>query len=139
MSGNVGAGTKRLNELGLSAREGRNPALSGITADSRAVTPGTLFAALPGTLRHGADFIATALDAGASAILTDPMGAIIASERLGLSDAALIVADDPREALAYASAPNAMSFPVLVRPLLAVTAAGAFTHVGAAAPLDCKI
>jgi UDP-N-acetylmuramoyl-L-alanyl-D-glutamate--2,6-diaminopimelate ligase len=104
VAGNIGTGTKRLNELGLSAREGRNPLLSGLTADSRAVTPGTLFAALPGSLRHGADFIATALDAGASAILTDPMGAIIASERLGVSDAALIVADDPREALAYASA-----------------------------------
>ncbi len=98
------AGTRRLADLGLNAREGRNPLLTGLTADSRAVAPGMLFAALPGSLRHGADFIATALDSGAAAILTDPMGAIIASERLGPSGAALVVADDPREALAYAAA-----------------------------------
>jgi UDP-N-acetylmuramoyl-L-alanyl-D-glutamate--2,6-diaminopimelate ligase len=98
------AGGKRLSELGLSARQGRDPLLTGITLDSRAVREGTLFAALPGSTRHGADFIATALAAGAAAILTDPMGAIIASEALGLSEAALVVADDPREALAYAAA-----------------------------------
>lgn len=95
---------KRLSDLGLSARMGRNPVLTGVTLDSRAVTTGTLFAALPGSARHGADFIATALEKGAAAILTDPMGAIIAAKALGASDAALVVADDPREALAYAAA-----------------------------------
>lgn len=96
--------TKRLSELGLNAREGRNPALTGITLDSRAVRPGMLFAALPGTARHGADFIATALEQGAAAILTDPMGAVIGAQAIGLSDVALVVADDPRETLAYAAA-----------------------------------
>lgn len=95
---------KRLSDLGLQAREGRNPVLTGITLDSRAVRPGMLFAALPGSARHGAEFIATALDQGAGAILTDAMGAIIASEAIGRSSAALVVADDPREALAYAAA-----------------------------------
>ncbi|MFZ1482714.1 MAG: Mur ligase domain-containing protein, partial [Paracoccaceae bacterium] len=66
------AGEKRLSELGLKARQGRDPALSGLTLDSRAVRPGTLFAALSGSTRHGADFIATALELGAAAILTDP-------------------------------------------------------------------
>ena len=98
------AGLKRLSELGLSAREGRNPELTGITLDSRAVRPGMLFAALPGTARHGADFIATAMAQGAAAILTDPMGAVIGAQAIGLSDVALVVADDPREALAYAAA-----------------------------------
>jgi UDP-N-acetylmuramoyl-L-alanyl-D-glutamate--2,6-diaminopimelate ligase len=98
------AATRRLSELGLKARQGRDPALSGLTLDSRAVRPGMLFAALPGTARHGADFIATALEAGAAAILTDAMGAITAAQALGDSDAALVVADDPREALAYAAA-----------------------------------
>ncbi len=98
------AGFKRLGELGLNAREGRNPELTGITADSRAVRPGMLFAALPGSARHGADFIATAIEQGAAAILTDPMGAVIGTEAIGLSDIALVVVDDPREALAYAAA-----------------------------------
>ena len=96
--------TRRLGDLGLNAREGRNPLLTGITADSRAVKPGMLFAALPGSARHGADFIATALEQGASAILTDPMGAVIGTPAIGLSDVALAVVDDPREALAYAAA-----------------------------------
>ncbi len=98
------AGLKRLSELGLHAREGRNPELTGITADSRAVRPGMLFAALPGSARHGADFIATAMEQGAAAILTDPMGAVIGTPAIGLSGIALVVVDDPREALAYAAA-----------------------------------
>ncbi len=93
-----------LSALGLSARQGRDPLLTGLTADSRAVRPGFLFAALPGSTRHGAEFARAVLDAGAAAILTDPMGAVIASEALGLSETALVVVDDPREALAYAAA-----------------------------------
>jgi UDP-N-acetylmuramoyl-L-alanyl-D-glutamate--2,6-diaminopimelate ligase len=95
---------KRVSDLGLNARMGRDPVLTGITLDSRAVRPGMLFAALPGTTRHGAEFIATAIASGAAAILTDAMGAVQAAEALVLSDTALIVADDPREALAYAAA-----------------------------------
>ncbi|MGA0540210.1 UDP-N-acetylmuramoyl-L-alanyl-D-glutamate--2,6-diaminopimelate ligase [Neotabrizicola sp. VNH66] len=95
---------KNLSALGLSARQGRDPLLTGLTADSRAVRPGFLFAALPGSTRHGAEFARAVLDAGAAAILTDPMGAVIASEALGLSETALVVVDDPREALAYAAA-----------------------------------
>ena len=120
------AGEKRLSELGLKARQGRDPALSGLTLDSRAVRPGTLFAALSGSTRHGADFIATALELGAAAILTDPMGAIIASEALGRSDAALVVADDPREALAYAAA---LWFAAQPETMVAVTGTNGKTSV----------
>ena len=91
-----------LSELGLNARKGENPLLCGLTADSRAVRPGFLFAALPGTNRHGAEFVAEVIRAGAAAILTDPAGA-----RHLPADAdrvALIVVDDPREALARAAA-----------------------------------
>jgi UDP-N-acetylmuramoyl-L-alanyl-D-glutamate--2,6-diaminopimelate ligase len=94
---------RRLSELGLKARQTRDPVLSGLTLDSRAVRPGMLFAALPGSA-HGAEFIATALDQGAAAILTDSAGATLAAAALAASDAALVVADDPREALAYAAA-----------------------------------
>ncbi|HYE45525.1 MAG TPA: UDP-N-acetylmuramoyl-L-alanyl-D-glutamate--2,6-diaminopimelate ligase [Caulobacter sp.] len=52
------------------AREGEaNPAITGVTADSRKVRPGFLFAALPGSKADGRSFIPTALEAGAAAIL----------------------------------------------------------------------
>lgn len=47
--------------------------ITGVTADSRQVTPGTLFAALPGTRMQGTAFIGQAIEKGASIILTGPM------------------------------------------------------------------
>jgi UDP-N-acetylmuramoyl-L-alanyl-D-glutamate--2,6-diaminopimelate ligase len=95
---------KTVTTLGLTARNGRDPELSGLTVDSRAVKPGFLFAALPGTHVHGASYIATALAQGAAAILTDAVGTRLAADALAASDAAPIVAEDPREALARAAA-----------------------------------
>lgn len=95
---------KHLSELGLTARAGRDPLVSGLTVDSRAVKEGMLFAALPGVRWHGAEFIGPALRMGAAAILTDAAGAKLAAEALEGSAAALVIADDPREALAYAAA-----------------------------------
>jgi UDP-N-acetylmuramoyl-L-alanyl-D-glutamate--2,6-diaminopimelate ligase len=69
--------------------------VTGVTHDSRAVQPGDLYAALPGSRAHGADFAAQAALAGAVAVLTDPAGAEAAS-KAGLP--ALVVAD-PRNAL----------------------------------------
>ena len=89
-----------LASLGLTAAGGRNVQISGLTVDSRAASPGVLFAALPGTKVHGATFIATALEDGASAILTDAIGAEIAKDVLAKSDVAVIVAQDPRQTLA---------------------------------------
>lgn len=95
---------KPLSHLGLSARGGRDPVLTGLTADSRAVRPGFLFAALPGSAAHGASYVAAAIAAGASAILTDALGAGLAQEALEAVPVALVVAEDPREALARAAA-----------------------------------
>jgi UDP-N-acetylmuramoyl-L-alanyl-D-glutamate--2,6-diaminopimelate ligase len=67
-------------------------------------SPGTLFAALPGTQVHGARFIAGAIADGAVAILTDREGAEIAAEALSGSNVALIVAEDARATLAHAAA-----------------------------------
>ena len=101
----MGNGAKTLSDLGLTARAGLNPRLSGITIDSRAVKPGFLFAALPGSLMHGAEFIDPALRMGAAAILTDAEGAKIAAQTFARHpQAALVVAEDAREALAGASA-----------------------------------
>lgn len=94
----------RLSDLGLTARAGRDPALSGITADSRAVRAEMLFAALPGTATHGARFIPAALEQGAVAVLTDAEGARLAGEVLAAADVALVVAEDPGAALAGAAA-----------------------------------
>ncbi len=98
------AGAKKLSELGLTARGGVDPVLSGITVDSRAVKDGFLFAALPGARMHGAEFTGPALRMGAAAVLTDTDGARIAAEVLAGSGAALVVAEDAREALSGAAA-----------------------------------
>ena len=46
-----------------------DPLIAGVTADSRKVAPGFLFAALPGSTADGRSFIPAALQAGASAVL----------------------------------------------------------------------
>jgi UDP-N-acetylmuramoyl-L-alanyl-D-glutamate--2,6-diaminopimelate ligase len=100
MSGQV----KSLSELGLTALAGRDAVVSGVAVDSREVAPGFLFVALPGTKVHGAAYIETALAQGAHAILTDAEGAALAADALALSEVALIVAEDPRQTLAYCAA-----------------------------------
>lgn len=67
----------------------------GMTADSRLVQPGWLFAALKGTVHDGAKFVPAAIQKGAAAILSD-----------GSADAGSVphvVADEPRRALALAA------------------------------------
>ena len=121
-----GARAKSLAELGLTARAGREVQVTGLAVDSREVAPGFLFAAMPGTRIHGAEFIATALTQGAAAILTDAEGARIAAEALTGSDAALVVAEDPRQALACAAA---LWFGVQPRIMAAVTGTNGKTSV----------
>lgn len=94
----------RLSLLGLRGGKGRDPEVTGISVDSRQVRPGHLFAALPGSVTHGGEFIQYALRQGAGAILTDRKGAAIAAEALAASDAVLVVAEDPRATLAGAAA-----------------------------------
>jgi UDP-N-acetylmuramoyl-L-alanyl-D-glutamate--2,6-diaminopimelate ligase len=70
----------------------------GLTADSRAVKPGYLFAALPGSRTDGARYIAEALQRGAAAILVPQGGAHV-------FDGAPVVEDaDPRRRLALIAA-----------------------------------
>lgn len=95
---------KSVAELGLTAQGGRKANITGLAVDSREVKDGYLFAALPGTRVHGGEFIKYALRMGAGAVLTDAEGARIAYEELAESEAALIVAEDPRQTLAYAAA-----------------------------------
>ena len=95
---------KTLAELGLTARGGREARVTGLSVDSRAVRPGFLFAALPGSKVHGATFLPAALELGAVAVLTDAEGARIAQGLPGMADVALVVAEDAREALSFAAA-----------------------------------
>ncbi|MGH3211377.1 MAG: UDP-N-acetylmuramoyl-L-alanyl-D-glutamate--2,6-diaminopimelate ligase [Trebonia sp.] len=69
--------------------------LSGVTLDSRAVRPGDLYAALPGTRTHGAAYSDQAVASGAVAILTDPDGRDHAA-RTGVP---VFVVSNPRERL----------------------------------------
>ncbi|MGC1346239.1 MAG: UDP-N-acetylmuramoyl-L-alanyl-D-glutamate--2,6-diaminopimelate ligase [Methyloceanibacter sp.] len=70
----------------------------GLTADSRAVQPGYLFAALPGSRTDGARYIADALARGAAVILMPQQGAETVSETPVVRDA------DPRRRLALMAA-----------------------------------
>ena len=69
--------------------------LSGVTLDSRAVRPGDLYAALPGTRTHGAAYSDQAVAAGAVAILTDPDG----RDRAARTGVPVFVVSNPRERL----------------------------------------
>ena len=96
--------TITLNSLGLMAASGANPDISDLQVDSRRVAPGCLFAAMPGTKVHGANFVEKALADGAIAVLTDRAGARIAGQAIRAAGAALVISDQPREALARAAA-----------------------------------
>ena len=96
--------TKQLSDLGLTGQGGENPTITGLAVDSREVKQGFLFAALPGSNVHGAEFAQYALRQGASVVLTDAEGAGLAAEALGQHPATLVVTEDPRGALAAAAA-----------------------------------
>ncbi len=76
--------------------EARDLEITGVTADSRKVRPGFVFAALKGVAAHGRDFIPAAKAAGAVAVLSAGD-----AEAAGLAN---IVAAEPRRALALAAA-----------------------------------
>jgi UDP-N-acetylmuramoyl-L-alanyl-D-glutamate--2,6-diaminopimelate ligase len=69
--------------------------VTGITLTSQSVQPGDLYAALPGSRTHGANFAGDAAGRGAVAVLTDPSGANAAAG----SGLPLLVVPGPRERL----------------------------------------
>lgn len=100
--------------------------ITGLTADSRAVKPGFLFAAMPGSTVDGREFTTSALQNGAVAILapegTDaPEGSV------------LITAHDPRAAFAHISA---AFYEVQPNTIAAVTGTNGKTSV---AQFTCQI
>ncbi|PAW83231.1 MAG: UDP-N-acetylmuramoyl-L-alanyl-D-glutamate--2,6-diaminopimelate ligase [Pedosphaera sp. Tous-C6FEB] len=82
---------------GLRAEGPLERTVTGVTADSRRVSPGMVFVAVPGENHDGHDFISTAIDRGAAAVIC---------ERNGFSSgrATKVKVADARLALAVASA-----------------------------------
>jgi UDP-N-acetylmuramoyl-L-alanyl-D-glutamate--2,6-diaminopimelate ligase len=83
----------------------RDPLLSGyagLTADSRRVQSGWLFAALRGVKADGRDYIDQALDAGAATILTDAVSDEVAARIRDRAE--LLMSDNPRLCLAQLAA-----------------------------------
>jgi UDP-N-acetylmuramoyl-L-alanyl-D-glutamate--2,6-diaminopimelate ligase len=97
-----------------------DPEIVGVTADSRRVRPGFLFAALPGSKSDGRRFVPAALDAGAAAIL--------AGEDMPALAAPLVRSADPRRAYALAAAALVGRQP---RTVVAVTGTNGKTSVAA--------
>ncbi|MET1026752.1 MAG: UDP-N-acetylmuramoyl-L-alanyl-D-glutamate--2,6-diaminopimelate ligase [Dongiaceae bacterium] len=75
-------------------------AITGLTADSRQVQPGFLFAALPGSKSDGRDYIPAAIAQGAVAILAPEGG----DQPILPGDIAYLTAANPRRALAMLAA-----------------------------------
>ena len=89
----------RLASVGSSFSPNDLGCVTGITLDSRAVAPGDLYVALPGTKVHGAAFCADAVAAGAVAVLTDPDGRARAAQ----TGVPVFVLADPRGKLGEVS------------------------------------
>ena len=97
-----------------------DPEITGITADSRQVRPGFLFAALPGSAADGRSFIPAALRAGAAAVLAD--------NDVEMTAAPVVHATDLRRAYALAAA---AFFGEQPRVCVAVTGTNGKTSVAA--------
>jgi len=78
--------------------------ISGLTADSRKVAAGYLFAALPGSRADGRDFIPQAIEQGAAAVLA-PEGTVLPAPKApGAKQVALVTDPNPRRRLALLAA-----------------------------------
>ncbi|WP_329102466.1 UDP-N-acetylmuramoyl-L-alanyl-D-glutamate--2,6-diaminopimelate ligase [Micromonospora sp. NBC_01699] len=88
------------DRLGIQPPDDSSLAVTGVTHASNEVRPGDLYAALPGSRRHGAEFVPAVVAAGAVAVLTDPAGAP-AAVAAGLP---VLVVPDPRAVLGTVAA-----------------------------------
>ena len=80
-----------------------DPEITGITADSRQVEPGFLFAALRGTTRDGRSYAGEAVARGAVAVLTDDPGALALDPRQR-ARVAIVTDANPQRRLALLAA-----------------------------------
>src|SRR6478752_6205790 len=99
-----------------SAPAGPIPDISGLTADSRQVRPGYLFAALPGAKLDGRRFVEDAVTRGAVAVLTDDARGLDALRRLAMM-AARFHAPQPRTVAAVTGTSGKTSVAAFARQL----------------------
>ncbi len=83
----------------LRASGGDDPTVTGLSLSTARVRAGDLYAALPGAHRHGAEFAAPAVEAGACAILTDPAGAALVARDGAGAGVPVLVVERPRALL----------------------------------------
>ena len=95
--------------------------IAGITADSRQVQAGWLFAAIPGSKADGARFVPEAIAKGAAAILVKDGTQIAVPQRVAVLSAA-----EPRRALALMAA---RFYPAQPETIVAVTGTSGKTSV----------
>ena len=95
--------------------------IAGITADSRQVQPGWLFAAMPGSKADGARFVPEAIARGAAAILVKEGTQVAAPAGI-----AVLTAAEPRQALARMAA---RFYPAQPDTIVAVTGTSGKTSV----------
>jgi UDP-N-acetylmuramoyl-L-alanyl-D-glutamate--2,6-diaminopimelate ligase len=81
---------------GAAGDVGQDPEVAGVTADSRAVRPGWVFFAVPGTRADGHDFASDAARAGAVAV--------VAERVVPCGPSRLLLAPSARRALSFAAA-----------------------------------
>ncbi|WP_119392573.1 UDP-N-acetylmuramoyl-L-alanyl-D-glutamate--2,6-diaminopimelate ligase [Taklimakanibacter lacteus] len=103
-------------------KDAKDAAISGLTADSRQVKPGYLFAALPGSRVDGAQFIPQAVEAGAAAVIAG------ASAAAAPASSILIKSANPHQLFARIASRFAGSQPDIV---VAVTGTNGKTSVAA--------
>ncbi|WP_263855015.1 UDP-N-acetylmuramoyl-L-alanyl-D-glutamate--2,6-diaminopimelate ligase [Arthrobacter sp. M4] len=105
-------------ELGVALPAAESIHVTGISLNSLSVQPGDLYLALPGSSRHGADFVAQAIEAGAVAVVTDDDGARLLALAADTGVPVLVV-DSPRTlagrlaSLIYKSQPDDGHTPTL--------------------------
>jgi UDP-N-acetylmuramoyl-L-alanyl-D-glutamate--2,6-diaminopimelate ligase len=116
----------RLGELDIAglpvAADAAGVEITGVTADSRAVRPGSLFAALKGVSQDGVAYVPQAVAAGARAILVAPDSEVPAA------GVPVLRADDPRRMLSLIAA---RLYPRQPEHIVAVTGTSGKTSVAA--------
>ncbi|MDN5635387.1 MAG: Mur ligase domain-containing protein, partial [Brevibacterium sp.] len=81
--------------------------VGGVSHDSRTVSPGQLYAALPGANVHGAKFAPDLIGRGVTAILADAGGWDMITERVdpqALAEVTGLIVEHPRSVLGFVSA-----------------------------------
>jgi UDP-N-acetylmuramoyl-L-alanyl-D-glutamate--2,6-diaminopimelate ligase len=120
--------------------------VSGITHDSRSVRAGWVFAALQGETQHGLDFIAPALENGASAILSDRRievdgsftWLLCPSPRRMMAELAWALAGDPQKQLVLAGVTGTNGKSTTVNLISAMLEAGGHS-VGSFGTLEYRL